>query len=152
MHQHHPIFFCAISLPWTRKAELLSDFSLRMKISGYNERYRETIIPSAISAWRKQVEMDSTGECPLYRQRDWKRDERRKQKEYKKVGWYKNLGGQINDFAVFCPASPGSRLAKKWKRELEEIKESSGGLIRGYVAEQSGTPISAILFDNQLGE
>ena len=96
--------------------------------------------------------MDRTGEHPLYRKRDWKQDERRKQKEYKKVGWYRKLGGQTNDFAIFCPASPGSRLATKWKQELEEIKKSSGDLIRGYVAEQSGTPISAILFDNQLGE
>ena len=143
---------CSMSIPWERKAELLSDFSLRMKISGYSERYRETIIRSAISAWEKQVEMDLTGETPLYRPRDWKRDERRRQKEYKKVGWYKKLGGQTNDFPIFCPSSPGSRLAKEWRRELEEIKESSGGLIRGYVAEQSGTPLSAILFDNQIGE
>ena len=124
---------CSMSIPWERKAELLSDFSLRMKISGYSERYRETIIRSAISAWKKQVEMDLTGETPLYRPRDWKRDERRRQKEYKKVGWYKKLGGQTNDFPIFCPSSPGSRLAKEWKRELEEIKESSLGLIRGYV-------------------
>ena len=143
---------CSMSLPWTRKAQLLSDFSLRMKISGYSERYRETIFKSAISAWRKQVEMDRTGEHPLYRKRDWKKDERKKQKEYKRAGWYRKLGGQTNDFAIFCPASPGSRLATKWKQELEEIRKSSGDLIRGYVAEQSGTPISAILFDNQLGE
>ena len=112
---------CTMSLPWTRKAQLLSDFSLRMKISGYSERYRETVIKSAISAWKKQVEMDQTGECPLYRKREWRQDERRKQKEYKKVGWYKKLGGQTNDFAIFCPASPGSRLATKWKNEMEEI-------------------------------
>ena len=143
---------CSPSLPWTQKAAHLSDFSLRMKISGYNERYRETIIRSAITAWEKQIEKDASGECPLYRQREWKQDERRKKKEYKKTNWFRKLGGQTNDFAIFCPASPGSRLATKWKHELEEVRASSGGIVRGYVAEQSGIPLSAMIIDNQLGE
>ena len=46
---------CSLSLSWKVRAAHLSDFSLRMKISGYNERYRETIIKSAISAWEKQI-------------------------------------------------------------------------------------------------
>ena len=40
----------SINIPWDRKAELLSDFSLRMKLSGYPEKYRETIILSALTA------------------------------------------------------------------------------------------------------
>ena len=32
------------------------------------------------------------------------------------------------------------------------MRESSGGLVRGYVAEKSGIPLSALLFNNQLGE
>ena len=39
---------CSRSLPWERRAAHLSDFSLRMKISGYSEKFRETIICSAI--------------------------------------------------------------------------------------------------------
>ena len=35
---------------------------------------------------------------------------------------------------------------------MEEVRESSGGLVRGYVAEKSGTPLSALLFNNQPGE
>ena len=143
---------CSRSLPWTRRAAHLSDFSLRMKISGYSEKYRATVISSAIAAWEKQLEMDRTGEQPLYRPREWRKEQRSKKKEYKRAGWFRNLGGQVNDFALFCPASPGSRLATKWKKELEEVKESSGGLVKGYVAEKSGTPLSALLINNQLGE
>ena len=32
------------------------------------------------------------------------------------------------------------------------MRESSGGLVKGYVAEKTGVPISALLFNNQLGE
>ena len=119
---------CSLSLSWKVRAAHLSDFSLRMKISGYSERYRETIIKSAISAWEKQIEKDNTGECPLYRPRTWEGERRRKKKEHKKTGWFRKLGGQTNDFALFCPASPGSRLAAKWKLELDQIRVSSGGL------------------------
>ena len=52
----------------------------------------------------------------------------------------------------FCPSSPGGRLAEKWKQVVEGMRESSGGLVKGYVAEKTGVPISALLFNNQLGE
>ena len=123
-----------------------------MKISGYGEKYRETIIRSALTAWEKQVEMDRTGERPLYRPREWQKEERAKKKEFKSSGWFRKLGGKTNDFSLFCPASPGGKLAAKWREVVEEVRESSGGLIRGYVAEKSGTPLSALLFNNQPGE
>ena len=143
---------CSRSLPWASRAAHLSDFSLRMKISGYSEKYRETVIQSALSAWEKQLEMDRSGERPLYRPREWKKEERAKKKEYKKSGWFRKLGGKVNDFSLFCPASPGGKLAAKWKKVVEEVREGSGGLIRGYVAEKSGIPLSALLYNNQIWE
>ena len=73
-------------------------------------------------------------------------------KESKKSGWFRKLGGKTNDFSLFCPATPGGKLAMKWREVLEEVRESSGGLVRGYVAEKSGIPLSALLFNNQPGE
>ena len=143
---------CTRSLPWAQRAAHLSDFSLRMKISGYSEKYRETIIRSAVTAWEKQLEMDRSGERPLYRPREWNKEVRTKKKEYKKRGWFRKLGGKTNDFSLFCPASPGGRLAAKWRKEVDEVRSSSGGLIRGYVAEKSGIPLSALLYNNQLDE
>ena len=143
---------CSRTLPWDRRASHLSDFCLRMKISGYGEKYRETIIRSALTAWEKQVEMDRAGERPLYRPREWQREERAKKKEFKRSGWFRQLGGKTNDFSLFCPASPGGKLAAKWREVVDEVRQSSGGLVRGYVAEKSGTPLSALLFNNQPGE
>ena len=53
-------------VPWKRKADILSDFCLRMKLSGYSERYREHIIKLALKGWEKMQEKDSTGAKPLY--------------------------------------------------------------------------------------
>ena len=139
-------------LPWDMKAEMLTDFSLRMKLSGYTENYRQTIINSALVAWQRIEEKDRTGERPLYRSREWKRDERIEQKEKKRGGWYRGLRGQTNDFPLFCPMSPGGKLAARWKKVVEEVRVGSGGLVRGYVTEQCGVPLGALLYDNQPGE
>ena len=45
---------CSPSISWKRKAEFLSDFCMRMKLSGYPERYRAGIIESALKAWDKR--------------------------------------------------------------------------------------------------
>ena len=34
----------------------------------------------------------------------------------------------------------------------EEVRASSGGLVQAYVAEQSGLPLSSLIYDNQPGE
>ena len=101
------------SVAWSRRVDLLSDFSLRMMLSGYTENFRASIIQSALTAWERMLVEDMTGVQPLYREREWRREERDKQKERKKSRWFRKLGGQTNDFTVFCPCSPGGRLANK---------------------------------------
>ena len=93
-----------------------------------------------------------SGERPLYREREWRQEERRKEKEKKKVSWFKNKGGQKCDFPLFCPMSPGGRLANIWKKIVEEVRVSSGGLVRAKVVEQAGVRISALLVDSSPGE
>jgi hypothetical protein len=93
------------------------------------------------------VEEDRTGARPLYRDRSWRQAERSKEKEQKKAGWFKKLGGQKSDFPLFCPASPGGRLAERWRQVAEEVRTSSGGLVRATVVEQTGVPLSALLVD-----
>ena len=98
------------------------------------------------------VEEDKTGIKPMYRDRSWKQEERRKEKELKKRGWYKQLGGKSSDFPLFCPASPGGRLAERWRKVADQVRESSSGLVRATVVEQPGVKLSALLVDNLPGE
>ena len=143
---------CSPDVPWKRKAEFLTDFCLRMKLSGYPERYRAAIIESALKAWDKILLDDLLGVRPLYRTNTWKKEERRKKKELKKINWFTKTGGKANDFPIFCPMTPGGRLAEKWRRVADEVRINSGGKIRPAVVEQSGLPISALLVDPTQGE
>ena len=132
-------------VPWERVAEMLTDFCLRMKISGYSEKYRETIIHSALAGWDRMLELDRTGEKPLYRERGWNEENRRKEKESKKSGWFRGKGGNVCDFPIFCPISPGGRLADKWRRIVEDVRASTGGEVRAKVIEQAGVPLHSML-------
>jgi hypothetical protein len=143
---------CSQDIPWERRAEFLSDLCLRMKMSGYFERYRQTIVQSALKAWERMLEEDRTGARPLYRDSNWLKEHRKEKGQKKKSNWYKELGGQTSDFPIFCPMSPGGRLAERWRRVAEEVRTSSGGLVRATIVEQPGMPISALLVNNQPGE
>ena len=48
-----------------------------MKDSGYSEQVRMEIIKGGVIGYEKQVEIDRSGECPLYRPREYRSEERR---------------------------------------------------------------------------
>ena len=72
-----------------------------MKLSGYSERYRETDVRSALTAWDRMVDEDKAGTKPLYSHRMLRREERNRNKDKKKSRWFRRLGGQDNDFTLF---------------------------------------------------
>ena len=97
-------------------AEHLSDFSLRMKLSGYDQGYRHNIICSALVGWEKQKEKDMNGTKPMFRDKNWNKMERKKEKERKSAHWFRMSKDNNYDFPIFCPCTPGSDLAKRWKK------------------------------------
>ena len=78
--------------------------------------------------------------------------ERSKEKERKKRGWYRNLGGQTDDFTVFCPMSSRRKAGHQVERSDGGGEEEQWGRVRGYLVEQSGIPLSALLYPSQPGE
>ena len=65
----------------------LSEFSLRMQLSGYSAGFRQAVIKAGLITYEQQLERDRQGLCPLYRPKGYKESERRLQKEVKKVSW-----------------------------------------------------------------
>ena len=73
---------------------------MRMKLSGDPERYRAAIIELALKAWDKNLQKDLLGVRPLYRTNTWKREERRKKKELKRMNWHTRTEGKVDDFPL----------------------------------------------------
>ena len=53
---------------------------------------RYHVVKSAINAYIKIREKEQLGIRPIHRPRNWRREERRKEKEQKRKDWYRNGG------------------------------------------------------------
>ena len=95
---------------------MLSEFSERLRDSGYGERFRVEIMRSILDGWKKMVEEQKKGGRPTNRPRQWNQEEREDSERSKKTSWYK-AGGYST--VIFCTYTPNSVLARKW-REVEE--------------------------------
>ena len=58
---------------------------------------------------------------------------------------FRNMGRIKNDFPIFCPITPGGRLAERWKKVAEEVRTSSNNKIRPKVIEQTGLPLVRVV-------
>ena len=59
----------------------LNKFMIKMKKSGYNQKFRTEIVDSAMKAFDIMIENDRKGIKPLFRDRTWKSEERRTEKQ-----------------------------------------------------------------------
>ena len=132
-----------LEVPWSEKAAMLSEFSARLRDSGYSERFRQQCIESVLGGWKKMVEEQEAGRRPINRPQDWQKERRRQEKTKKKTNWYKTGGYST---VIFCPYTPGSELAKKW-REIEAREAETRGW-RYKVVESGGRQIRSIVCKN----
>ena len=107
-------------LPWELKADILSEFSHKLMLSGYDEKFRLDIIKSAVTGYERQVERADNGGTPLYRARTYQEGERRKKKLLTKTSWYRP-----SDAVIFVPPTPRSELAK----QIQEVVTEEGSRI-----------------------
>lgn len=77
---------------------------------------------------------DSEGVTPLYREKNWKRIERVKEKEVKRKSWYRN-GKEKAEAVFFVRSTPGGHLAEECK------KVSKKANLKLKVIEKTGTSV-----------
>ena len=118
---------------------------LKLKNSGYNRKYRIEILDSALKGFEKMVEEDRKGTKPLFRNRNWKKEEREAQKKEKRLNWYKNEGknGIQYTSVLFVPPTPGGILAKQLRKREEELNKHNSERIK--IVEKGGENVENIL-------
>ena len=92
-------------LPWSVKAEILSDFS--HKLINYGVKFRLEIIQSAVRGYENQCNAADKGINPLHSPREFEADLRRQKKLLTKTTWYRPASA-----AGFVPATPDAELAR----------------------------------------
>ena len=110
----------------------LNNFMLKLKNSGYNQKFRTEILDSALNAFQKMLEADKSGLRPMYRSRDWNKEERQKLKSKKKCNWWNTENSKIQYKSVlFVTPTPGGVLARaaqkgqQWQHRCQEIYQKS---------------------------
>ena len=106
---------CRLELPWEMKAELLTEMSAHMMMSGYGEKFREEVIVSGVNGFEKMVQVQEDGGRLVNRPRSWEQDTRKKKKTEKVITWHKTGGF---DVPLFIPCTPGGELAKRIKERF----------------------------------
>ena len=127
---------CSEDLPWDITKKHLDQMMRRMQYSGYNQKFRYEVLTSAFNGFEKMKEKDENGEQPLYRSKQWRKEERRIEKESKKKNWYKNGG---YDSVIFVPCTQESKLMKKLQEDINDSK------LKIKVIEKAGSTLGDIL-------
>ena len=81
------------------------------------------MLASALNIFDKKLEDDKNKKTPLFRDKNWKKEERRKEKENKKKQWATKRG---HIAPIFVPATPGGELARRMKTIAD--KEAKQGI------------------------
>ena len=76
---------CSKDLTWQDKTKHVNEFMRKLQFSGYNKKFRYEVVSSAIKAYNKITEEDSSGTKPMYRPRDYQEKERTKEEEKEKL-------------------------------------------------------------------
>ena len=75
-------------LDWDNQTSpLLTDYMVRMKEAGYNEKYRKMVLERAFKNYDRMVNDADDGRKPLHRPKDWQKEERIRDKRRKKHTW-----------------------------------------------------------------
>lgn len=127
---------CSRDLPWERVCTHANNFMKKLQFSGYDHKFRYDVVKSAIHAYETIKQRADAGLRPINRPKEWKQDERTKNKEMKKRSWYR-VGGF--DSVLFVPSTPGSTL----KRMYRKVIKKSGIRIR--VVERTGSTLKSKL-------
>ena len=117
------------------KVEHLSEFSSRMRLSGYGESFRAQILSGGITGYLKKMALCTNKEIPFNRHKAEIMDSKKRKKDGS--SWFRRRDQDASFKSVlFVPYTPGSELVGKI-RDLEACNRQ-GRETRIKVVEQAG--------------
>ena len=140
------IMNCSKLLDWKEEiAPVVTEYMYRMKRAGYTEKYRSSILKSALRIHGQKMKDEEEEIRPMFRPKNWKRAERDEAKRKKRTEWATKKG---HTAPIFVPATPGGKLAKMMRavadREADEgihfnIVEMSGKRLKNELQRSNPT-------------
>ena len=120
------------------KAQQLTDFMQEMQSSGYSENDRFEVLKSALKTYQNLKEKESSGKRPFYRDKHFRKPERKAKKAAKKNTWFKGENGEFKT-VMFVPPTPGDKLLKML-RHIEQKHQIASNMRIKFVS-KSGSKL-----------
>ena len=122
----------------------LNKFMLKLKNSGYGQKFRKELLDSILKAFQKMQDEDKSGVKPMFRSRDWNREKRDLMKSKKKVNWWNTEKSTVNYKSIlFVTPTPGGVLAKEVERRETELNKNAKERIK--IVEKGGLKLKDML-------
>ena len=99
--------------------------------AGYTERFRHEVVRQALARYEGMLKADREGHHPLYREREWNKEERRQHKKKKKTDWLTRGG---HDTVILVSPTPSGELAKRFQK----IVDANPGPVNIKIQEEGG--------------
>ena len=131
-------------LPWSHKASLLTEFSWRLKVSGYSQGFRSKIISEGITGYLNTLIKRVKEDIPFNRSRELIRSQSKKRRVTSR-NWF-NSGDSTYSSVLYVPATPNSTLAKMLQKH--EMDNNQGRNFRVKIVEKAGRSLKSILAPN----
>ena len=110
---------CSPLLPCGSVRAHIEQYMMRLQASCYSEQLRKMVLDSAANAYKKIKNRVDRGERPLFRRKQWKQEERIKEKRKRKENWYKSKGDKNdgNEYmsVLFVQPTENSALKKMYE-------------------------------------
>ena len=92
-------------LGWKSRRKVMTQFSMKLKRSGYPATRRHQVVRTVCERWDKACQEEDTRVRPIHRPREWKQEERMLEKENKILNWHQAKKGQISAPLILDPTS-----------------------------------------------
>ena len=79
---------CSRGMDGQKSRNVMTSWAHKLRRSGYPGTTRHQVIKAACEKYEKMCQDEDEGVRPIHRSRDWKRKERRRQKELKQTNWH----------------------------------------------------------------
>ena len=124
--------------PWSVSVNTLAEYMNKLRISGYNKRFRFNVLKGAVDRYKTMDKKFKTGVLKRYRSRAEIVYTRSQRVGRSSNTWFIGDKGKYSSTLVI-PYTPGSELAKSVR---EAVKDNiiAGGLTK--VVESTGQPVS----------
>jgi hypothetical protein len=132
------------------RRDIMECWDRKLVYSGYKYGFRKLVISAALGVYKDKIDEDARdGGRPLYRTKEWKREEREREKERKKTEWYKGRDKTPNVAPLILDPTEGSTMKKEMSLICDLFKQTHK--IGVLVQERGGVRSSLDVRSDPLG-